>query len=110
MDGGVIGIHRRRETWVDDAPVAHFDVDAFGQPVIDRERGIDEAGQQVAAGGADNCRSNIRGPFGLIGRTGEVEEQAIAFLLDDYVQAHRLIELDAVAIDESFAIADSVGP
>ena len=110
MDGRVVGIDRRREARVHHAAVAHFDVDASGQAVIDRQRGIDEAGEQVAAGRAHNGRADVRRAFGLVGTAGEIEKELIAFLLHAHVQTHRLVELDAVAVDEALALTAAVGP
>ena len=54
--------------------------------------------------------TDIRRTFGLIGGTGEIEEQAIALFFDAHMQAHGFVELDAVAVDKAFALAHAVGP
>jgi hypothetical protein len=46
----------------------------------------------------------------LVGRTGEVEEQVLAFLFHAHMQAHGRIEIDPIAVDEALALADAVGP
>ena len=50
------------------------------------------------------------GPLVWSARAGEVEKQMIAFLRDLHMEAHRLVEIDAVAVDETLAFAYAVRP
>src|ERR1700738_1205678 len=55
-------------------------------------------------------RSDVGGSLGLVGRAAEIEGQRIALLLDHDMDAHRLLQLDAVVVDEPFRLKASVRP
>ena len=110
MHRRVVGIHRRWKARIYDAPFANLNIDDFRQPVVDGEGRIHETGEKIATGGAHNGGTDVRGTFGLVGAAGEVEYQAVPFFLDPYLNANRLVEIDAVAVHEAFAFADPVRP
>ena len=71
---------------------------------------IDERDEAIAARAANDGRADVRGALGLVGAAGEVEGDPVALLLDDDVNAHGLLEVDAVVVDEAFGLVAPVVP
>src|SRR4051794_22142371 len=110
MDSRIVGIHRCRESRIDDTTVTHLDINNTGQAVVDRQCRIHQTSEQIAACGTHNRRADVGWPLGLIRATGEVEEQTVILLFDFDMKPDRLVEIDTVAIDETFTFTKTIGP
>src|SRR5262245_52398551 len=110
MNGGVIRVYRSGKARIYHTALANFDVDHFCQTVVNGQRRVRQAGEEIAAGGAYDGGADIRRAFGLIGASSEIEKQMVAFFLDPHMEANRLVEIDTVAVDEPFALAGAVRP
>src|SRR5207253_6619837 len=58
----------------------------------------------------DNGRADVRRPFGLVGAARKIEEHPISLFFNAHVNPHRIIKIDAVAIDKAFTLAAAVRP
>ena len=81
-----------------------------GQALVDRQETVDQRDQTIGAGGAHQRRANVRRPLGLIAAAAEIEVKPVAGLFDFDMDADRPGEIDAVVVDEAFALGFAVGP
>ena len=93
MDRRVVGIDRRREARIDHAALAQPGLGDTQQAAVDGDRRVGQRDQAIDQRGLHQGRPDIGRSARLIGRAGQVEQDAIALLLHRHMDADRLVDV-----------------
>jgi hypothetical protein len=110
MDGGVVGIDRGGKARIEHAAIARGHGEAAHKPARDVHVRVDQGDQRVGTGRLHKGRADIGRPSGLVGGTAEIEMEPIVLLVDDDVDAHGHLQVDAVVVDEPLRLEAAVLP
>ena len=111
MHGRIIGVDRRREARVEHAAFARRDGEGAQQALADegvRDRSARSGNRRRPP--APAAGAHWPGPLVWSAEPREIEMDAVALLLDDDMDAHRLFQIDAVVVDEALGLEAAVLP